>query len=552
VIIKKFYLIILGLLLFAWSCEKESPVGSERIVIGLSSDISSFNPLFAFSVDEGSISELLYLSLANFTWDDEKGSIKPEPMLAKSWEWSDDSSSITFNLRNDVYWSDVKKFYSGDVVFSYDVYSDPDVQSRLYGTFNDFYTDESNHIDIKKTFEVTDSFKIKINFLPNSTPTLSETVFPLIPKHIFEKIERKNIATSEENFKPVSSGPFVLNNWDKNQSIKLKVNRKSFLNNPKVIDEIIFRIVPDYNSRLTQLKKGEIDLVELIKTEDINELMKNDHLRIVPQKGREYDYIGWSNIDHEVFRSTGKIKPHKILGSSAVRKALTYAINRKEILDEYLLGFGQQAVGPVSSIFKEAIDSLTPYEYNPGKSKELLESEGWKDSDNDGILEKGNLEFRFKLFIPSGNPRRSYAATIIKNNLMQIGIDVTIESVELGVLIDNMYEKNIDAWMMGWYVPIPIELKISWYSDFEKAPNNFVGYQNAEADRILDEISNETNPQKLNDLYKQFQKRIYEDEPVTFLYWVDNVVVYNNRLENININPFGVVHHCWNWNVREH
>jgi peptide/nickel transport system substrate-binding protein len=231
---------------------------------------------------------------------------------------------------------------------------------------------------------------------------------------------------------------------------------------------------------------------------------------------------------------------------------LTKAINRKEILDEYLLGYGQMAVGPVSSIFKEAINpDLFPYEYNPEKSKSLLESEGWKDSDNDRILEKGNLEFRFKLFIPSGNPRRNYAATVIKNNLMQIGIDVTIESVEQGVLIDNMYEKNIDAWMIGWYIPIPIELKISWYSDFEIAPNNFAGYQNKEADRILDEISEETNSQKLNDLYKQFQKKIYEDEPVTFLYWVDNIVVYNNRLENININPFGVVHHCWNWKVRE-
>jgi peptide/nickel transport system substrate-binding protein len=547
------FLIILFILLFtAGGCEKESSFGSDRIVIGLSSDITSFNPLFSFSVDEGIISELLYLNLVDFTWDDEKGNITPEPMLAKNWQWNGDSSSITFELRDDVYWSDGRKFYSEDVVFSFDIYSDPVVQSRQYGTFEDFYTDDENYIDIEKTFEVIDSFKVKINFLPGSTPTLPEITFPIIPKHIFEAIERKDIATSEENFKPVTNGPFLFSGWDKNQSIRLKANRDSFLHNPNGLDEIIFKIVPEYSSRLTQLKKGEIDLAELIRTEDINELKEVEHLRIVPQRGREYDYAAWSNIDHELYRTTGEIKPHKLFGNAAVRKALTYSMNRKEILDEYLLGYAQLSAGPVSPIFKEAVDSdLKPYEYNPAKAKSLLESEGWRDIDNDGTLEKGNLEFKFKLFVPSGNPRRSYAATIVKNNLKQVGINVTIESTELGVLIDNMYEKNMDAWMIGWYVTIPVELKFLWYSDLAKSPYNFVSYQNKKADRVLDEISKERNPEKLNNLYKQFQKIIHEDEPVTFLYWVDNIVVHNRRIKNLNVNPLGAVHHCWNWSVRE-
>ena len=552
-IIKKLCLIILFCsVLFISACEKESPVRQNIVVIGIPSDISTFNPLFAFSVDEGTITELLYLSLINFKWDEDKGNINPEPMLAESWEWNDDSSSITFSLRDDVYWSDGVKFSAYDVVFSFDVYSDPDVNSRLFETFTDFYTDNGNHIDIEKTFEVIDSFKVKINFLPNSTPTMPEIVFPFIPKHIFENIERKNIETSEENFKPVTNGPFLLSSWDKNQSIRIKANINSFLHNPDGVDELIFKIVPDYNSRLTQLKKKEIDLAELIKTEDIKQLSQEEHLKINSQKGREYDYAGWSNIDYEFYHSTGEVRPHKLFGSAEVRRALTQAINRQEILDEYLLGYGQLSVGPVSSIFKDAGDpDLKPYSYDFGKAKSLLEAEGWKDVDNDGILEKGDSEFKFKFFIPSGNPRRSFAATVIKNNLKQLGIEITVETIELGVLIDNMYEKNMDAWMIGWYVPVPINLKISWYSDLEKTPYNFAGYQNREADKILDEISNETDPKKLNELYKKLQKIIHDDEPVTFLYWVDNIVVYNGKIENININPLGAVHHCWEWTVKE-
>ena len=143
---------------------------------------------------------------------------------------------------------------------------------------------------------------------------------------------------------------------------------------------MIFKIVPDYNSRITQLKKGEVDFVELVKTEDIPELKKADNLNITSQKGREYDYVAWNNIDYELYNKTKKIEPNKFFGSSDVRKALTYGINRKEILDEYMSGHGQLSIGPVSPIFKGAVDSdLKPYEYNPEKAKQLLASEGWKD-----------------------------------------------------------------------------------------------------------------------------------------------------------------------------
>jgi peptide/nickel transport system substrate-binding protein len=552
-IIKKHYLIILFFAaLLTGGCDKESLSEKNRVIIGIPSDINSLNPLFAFSVDEGVITEQLFLSLVNFTWTEEKGELKPEPMLAKRWEWADDLSSLEFELRDDVYWSDGRKFYTGDIVFSFDLYSDPSVQSRLYGMFEDFYTDDENRIDIEKTFEVRDSFNIKINFLPGSTPTLYETVFHLIPKHVFENIDRGNISSAEENFRPVTNGPYKLTKWEKNQSITISANENSFLYNDRMVNEIIFKIIPDYSSRITQLKRGEIDLAELVKTEDVPRLKKFNHLKIVPQKGREYDYAAWSNIDQKVYNESGKIVPHKLFGSANVRRALTYAINRKEILEDYMLGFGKLSTGPVSPIFKDAVDpGLNPYDYNITRAKELLAKDGWSDRNGDGVLEKGDAEFRFKLFIPSGNPRRSYAATIIKNNLKQVGIDVTIEIIEPGVLIENMYNKKMDAWMIGWYVTIPLDLKFLWYSDIERTPYNFVSYQSKEADRILDEISKETDSEKLNELYKQIQKIIYEDQPVTFLYWVDNIVVYNSRIKNININPLGAVHHCWNWSTAE-
>src|SRR3990170_5558286 len=321
------------LILLLSSCGKDKTDYNNRVIIGIPADVNTFNPLFAFTVDEGAITELVYLSLADFKWNNKLGELEPFPMLAKSWEWAADSSSITFYLRDDVSWSDGKSFTVEDVIFSLDVYSDPEVQSRLYGIFEDLYIDEENHIDLKKTFLVKSEHELQINFKPGSSPDLVDVVHPLIPSHIYNKYERKDLATADENFNPVTSGPFVLKKWDRNQTISFSMNQNSFLYNPDNINELVFKIIPDYTSRLTQLKKGEIDLMELISTEDIDDLKDNNNVILKTIEGREYDYVGWNNIDPDVYSKSKVITPNKLLGKKEIRIALTHAVNRKEILE---------------------------------------------------------------------------------------------------------------------------------------------------------------------------------------------------------------------------
>ena len=548
---KTTFLLAFLCLLFLFSCNNKTG-NNNRVVIGISADVNTFNPLFGFSVDEGAITELLYLSLADFKWNKELGELEAFPMLAKSWEWASDSSFVTFHMRDDVKWSDGVPLTAEDVVFSLDVYSDPVVNSRLYGIFEDVYTDEENHIDIEKTFNVKSPYKLQINFIPGSSPDLIDIVHPIIPKHIFDKIERKNLETSEVNFNPVTSSPFVLKKWNRNQSIILGVNKNSFLYNPDNIQELVFKIVPDYTSRLTQLKKGEIDLMELISTEDIDGVKEAKNLEIKTIDGREYDYIGWNNIDPDIYFSRGKIVPNKLFGKKEIRIALTYAINRQEILDEYLYNYGQLATSPISPIFSNYFDpDIQPYEFNPEKAKTILVSEGWYDSNNDGVIDKNGLEFEFTLTIPSGNPLRPYAATVIKNNLKAVGIEMNIETLELGAFIDKRSEKKIDAWMAGWYVPIPIELKAFWYSDFKSAPLNFTSYQNKEADKIMAALTEHLPAGKRKQLYYQFQKIIHEDQPFTFMYWISNIVGINKRVKNVSVNPIGVITNCWDWSTED-
>ena len=541
-----FAISLLGIFLLV-SCSQQEK-NNDKIVVGITAGLETINPLYSFSVNEANIDELLFLSLIKHKWDWEKGDIESEPMLAKSWEWNNDSSAITLNLRDDVEWSDGVKFTTDDVVYSFDLYSDPVVQSYMYGGFENFYTDKNNHVLIDKTFEIFPPNKIVIKFKPGSTPTLFNIDFPIIPKHVFEKIDRKSIPNSDINFNPVTNGPFKLKRWEKNQYIILEKNPKSFLTTSKMIGELVFKVVPEYTSRINQLKTGELDLTEFIKTDDLDDLKKIESLNLENVKGREYDYIGWSNIDRNTFNTNNKIKPNFLFGSSKVRIALTHAVNRNEILKSYLKNNGSLCIGPVSSIFKNAVNpAIQPYKYDPTLAKKMLEEEGWKDSDHDGILDKDNKKFEFILTIPSGNPRRSYAATIIKKNLSDIGININIESIELGAFINRLSNREMDAWMAGWIIPLPIDLNMSWYSDLKTTPFNFTGYQNRNVDKIIDELKITRDENMKNLLLREVQEILHNDEPATFLYWVDNIVAYNNRIKGIDINPLGVIQHCWNW-----
>ncbi|NWF90184.1 MAG: hypothetical protein HXY50_12080 [Ignavibacteriaceae bacterium] len=543
-----FYLFCITLA--AWNCSSDSTQKASRVVIGVPADVENLNPLFAFGLLEGSIREIMYPGLVIHKWDDASGEMIPSPSIAQKWEWSNDSSSITFYLREDVFWSDSVKLTSEDIVFSFDIYSDPLVSSTFYGGFDNFYTDGEQRIQLDKSFEVLSPTKIRIKFKPNTSPTLFDIDMPVLPKHVLSKIPRRDLSTTNIEKILVTSGAYKLSDWKRNESISLKAVTNSFLASSDMVKELIFKIIPDENSRITQLRKGEIDLIEDVGTEFISDLKKEPQIKVTSRTGRDYDFIGWNNIDPKSFGAKKTMKPNKFFGSANVRKALSYAINKAEILEEYLHGYGQLSFSPLSPIFTNYYSNeIKPYEFNPTKAKELLSAEGWLDKNNDGVIEKNNVNFSFTLYIGSGNSRREYAATIVRNNLKAIGIEVKIETLEMSTFVNKIFERELDAFIAGWTVPIPLDLQPYWHSNFTKSPLNLYGFNQPEIDRILDDLQKEKSLDVKKQLYKNFQKLIHEFEPVTFLYWLDIVTAYNARIKNITINPLGAIQHCWEWRV---
>jgi peptide/nickel transport system substrate-binding protein len=543
------FLISISFTLVLFNCSGSEKSKVQRIVVGIPNDISTLNPLYAFDVIEGHLIDLLYLKPAIESWNDSLGVIEYKPMFAKKWEWNSDSSSITLYLRDDAYWSDNKKITAEDIVYSFDIYSDPKVDSRFLGEFKNFYTLDGVHIDTSKTFQVISPETLKINFKEKAVPDFLNINLEILPRHIWSKYKREELSTAKENFEPVTSGPFKLIKWERNSTIQLGIDSSSFLFNPDNINGIVFKIIPDYKSRITQLITSEIDLMEGIKSEDISEISKNKNLKVTSLKGREFDYIGWNHVDPKLTMKNKSIA-NKLFSSAEIRKALGYAINREEILNTYLGHFGEICNGPVSPIFKKYYDvDLKGLEYNPARAKNILREQGWLDRNNDGILEKGNTEFKFDLFTNSGNPRREYAATIIKNNLLEVGINVNVQILESAAFIQKLMNKEFDAWVSGWTIPLPMDLKGFWYSDKNVGIFNFSNYQNSRVDTILDLVQSRISDSTKVSLYKQLQQIFYNDQPITYLYWVDNIIVYNKKLSKIKFSILGLMKNAWEWKI---
>lgn len=541
--------LLLILLIISISCSNKTSI-NDFVTIGIRSDVETLNPLYAFQPHEGSITELLFLALVRHEWNAEKGSLESFPMLADELKWRNNKEVLYISLKENVMWSDSVLLTVDDIIFSFEVYSDPEIQSRAMGFFNNYFTNESGKILTDKSFNKISDTQLEIRFRPGSRPTYFDVDQPIIPKHIFEGLKREEYVKAHFNINPITSGPYKLTEWKKNQSITIEKNNGSFLVNDSSPEKIIFKVVPDYNSRLLQLQKGEIDMLTDLKPEDAAQLKEHENIAISVIDGREYDYIGWNNIDPAVYKKSQKMVPNKIFGNSRIRVALTYALNRREVLDNFLYNYGQLADGPISSIFVDAYDkSLTSYEYDPDKAMQILTEEGWIDSDNDGILEKDGEEFHFKMLVPSGNSRRKFAATIYSNNLKEIGVDVSIEFLEMNTFLDGLFNKEFDAWMVGWQIPIPVDLKIQWYSDPNATPVNFSSYNNPKVDSLLDRLEQGNSIAERNELLKEINQIIYNEQPYTFLYWIDNIVAYNKRIKNIVINPLGAIHNCWEWEI---
>jgi peptide/nickel transport system substrate-binding protein len=239
-----------------------------------------------------------------------------------------------------------------------------------------------------------------------------------------------------------------------------------------------------------------------------------------------------------------------LLGS--VRRALTIAINRAEIVDAYVRPFGRECFAPISPIFRWAYnDTLEALPYEPDIAKKLLLAEGWRDANGDGILEQRGRKFAFTLKVPSGNELRTAIAAVVQAKLREIGIDVKIELVERAAFWESVMDKKFDACIAGFSVPLQMQLDELWGSNLQRSRFNIASFRNERVDAILAGAKSAASDSAYAGQWKEFQSIIKSQQPCTFLYWMNDLVAINKRVEGTDIGVLGIMRHAERWQIPE-
>ena len=244
---------------------------------------------------------------------------------------------------------------------------------------------------------------------------------------------------------------------------------------------------------------------------------------------RAFSYIGW-NVKRPLF------------SSKKVRQALAMAVDRRRLIQQNLNGQGIEISGPFFYLSSAYDQTVQPWPYDPDEAKRLLAEEGWIDATGSGVLEKiidgERVPFRFTLTYYVKNPNTRANVELVASQLRHIGIDCLPNGVDVADISAAMDDKNFDAYYLAWGFSAPPENPEQvWHSRGanEKGSSNTIGFENKEADRLIELLLYEDNPEERQKLYHQFHALIHDEAPYLFLYNPKTTLVYWNWLHNIFI-----------------
>ena len=526
---------LLLLALLAWLAVGCKPAAEEKVYGGpdtgpaygdwfIDASIGDASTLLAPLANDASsfgIIGLVYDSLLKYD-----GDLNLVGQLAESWQVSPDGLTITFKLRHGVKWHDGAPFTAHDVLFSYQVMVDPKTPTAYSG----------DYLQVKKA-EVLDDYTFRVTYPQPFAPALGSWAgLTILPKHL---LAGQDITKSPLGRHPIGTGPYKFQEWRTGQRIVLTANPDYFEGRP-YLNGYLYQVKPDSATMFLELKAGNLDRMGLnaIQYTRQTDYPKFNRLynkfRYIPFS---YLYLGY-NLEDPRF------------ADRRVRQALTYAINKKELIDGVLMGLGEEAYGPYKPGTWYYNPKVPKFSYNPEKARALLAEAGWRPDAN-GSLTKDGRPFEFTILTNQGNDTRVRTAEIIQSRLRQVGISVKIRQVEWAAFLKEFIEKgNYEAVLLGWNTGLDPDQYDIWHSSKTKPGElNFNHYKNAEVDRLLDEGRHTFDREKRRQIYFKFQEILAEDQPYTFLFVPDALPAISKRIRGIKPAAAGIDYNFIKWYV---
>jgi len=530
-------ILLIGMLLVSGCSSKsvpnQSPVKREikpggQLVYGSLQEPDTLNPLLSDLLATAEVSSLIFSGLVA---TNDKGAWMPDlavevPTLQNG-SMSQDGLTVTYKLRQGVTWHDGSPFTADDVKFTWQVI----MNSKINIVSRDGY-------DKIKAIDVPDKYTVVVKF-KEYYPAYLKLFSAILPKHILGAVDDVNKAAF--NRSPIGTGPFKFKEWRLAESVVLEKNSAYFRGKPN-LDTIIYKVIPDSNIMLIQLKAGEVDIVSNVAFSQLDQIKDIAGIQAVITPNMIWEHLDF-NLDNALFQDV------------RVRQAIALGIDKQALIANVIKGAATPAFSDQSSL---------SWGYNPetkqdirdvNAARELLVQAGWKLGD-DGIFVKDGSKLAFSLAFPTGNRSREVVASVIGQQLKEVGIAVEIMPIDPKKFFDEVLKKRgFETVMYAWVAGIDPDNLSLWHS--KKIPGrsngyegqNYPGWRNAEIDALTERGARTVNIEGRKTIYFRIQDIIAQEYPVVPLYFRSNIDAVKSTVVNFHANSTssGNLWNAWQW-----
>ena len=477
--------------------------------LATSSNPSRLNPILATDSASSEIVGHLFNGLLKY----DKDSKEIIGDLAQKFYFRDNTTLI-FELKRGVKWHDLEEFTAKDVLFTYETLISDKIASPYSAEFR-----------FVKSVKVLDKYTLEVKYKKPYFKALETWMMGIIPEHILKNEE--NLMSSSFNTHPIGTGPYKLTQLEHSKNIELTAFDAYFEGKPK-IEKISYHVIGDSMTRFLMLKSLQLDIGSVEPMAYERQLQKSffEKFNIYEKITRSYTYLGF-NLRKKKFQNQD------------VRKALSLAINRQELVDILFFKHAKVCTGPFlpgSSAFNKNVKAPTQ---NIEEAKKLLKKAGYD----------ANHPFKFEIVTSNSSQIRPYAAQILQYQLKKANVAVTLRVMEWQAFLNMVvFPHKFDAILLGWGLSPTPDPYLFWHKDSDKKGGfNLVGYNNPKVNRLIEESQSIIDREKLSLKWQEMFQIITDDNPYLFLYIPNSITAVNKNIKHIEPALSGIWHNYIRW-----
>ncbi|KUL56455.1 ABC transporter substrate-binding protein [Streptomyces albidoflavus] len=505
--------------------------GKKTLTVAVAQSVDSLSPFLAQTLVSTSIHRLMYDFLTNYDAKDNS----TVPAMATEWESSDDKLTWTYTIRSDAKWSDGEKVTAEDAAWTFNTMMEDEAAATANGSFTSNFK--------KVTAPGPDKLVVELK-KPQATMTALDV--PIVPKHVWEKVDDFSKFNNDQDFPVVGNGPFVLTEYKRDSYVKLTANKDYWRGAPK-FDELVFRYYKDQDAAVAALRKGEVSFAAgspSLTPAQANSLAKADNIKVNEGPGRRFFALavnpGARTKDGEEFGDG-----HPALQDAKVREALFTAVDRETIVDRVFQGNAVEGEGYIPPRFGDYFWKPSAEQkraYDPAKAAELLDDAGYEKNAEGKRVGKDGKPLDFRILCHATDPNDKAVGKYLQEWWGELGIGLKVDCLDN--VSDPWAAGEYDLAFDGWSVnPDPdFVLGIHTCAALPNKPKESSATDNFICDKEFDKLYGqqlaEYDPAKRADLVKQMQSRLYDTGYMNVLAYPNAVEAYRtDQIKSITTMP---------------